>query len=94
MTYLLPVRDVTGNAPVRSVYTVPFVSAERNAMKTSSVFISGVGAISSSTLSESVSLADGLIFFRRQSRWPFAVAIVGCKCFDTSVAFIPGHVMK
>ena len=87
---------MTGNFPVRSVYTVPVVSAERKAMNTSSVFASGVGAMSSSVTSSFVVCVMCVlrIFLRFLSRWPFAVASDVCKCLATSLLLIPGHVTK
>ena len=90
---LFPVWDVTRNFPVRSVYTVPLVSAEKNAMKTFSVFASGRGAISLSYGLLS-SLCVDLTFFRFQSNCPFAVNIDGSRYLATSLLFIPGHVTK
>ena len=82
--------DVTGNFHVKSVYTVPVVSAAKNAMKKYSFFSSELGVMS--CLSSSVSFCVEFIFFRFQSKCPFAVAIIGVRCFATSVVVIPGHV--
>ena len=94
--YLFPIRDVTGNSPVKSVYTVPVVSADRNAMKTSSVLISGVGSMSFwFASSRDVCLVWMLrVFLRFLSRWPFEVAADVCKCLATPVLLIPGQVTK
>ena len=84
--------DVTGNFPVKSVYTVPLVSADKKAINTFSYFSSDWGAISSS--SGLLSLVVEVMFYCFLSRCPFAVAILGCKYLVTSGLFIPGHVTK
>ena len=86
-------RDVTGNFPVRSVYTLPVVSIARNAMNTSSDLGSGVGAMSSSKLVFSGFL-EGFMFFRRRSRCPFDEVSEGSKYLDTSLKLMPGQVKK
>ena len=82
--------DVTGNFPVKSVYTVPVVSAAKNAMNTSSLFSSRLGVMSS--FSSSVPFCVEFICFCFCSKCPFAVAIVGVRCFAISVVVITGHV--
>ena len=84
---------MTGNFSVRSVYTVPLVSANKNAMKTLCVFASGKGAISSSSGLLS-SLYVDLTFFHFRSRCYFSVDIDGSKYLVKSLLFIPGHVTK
>ena len=49
MTYLCPIIEETGNFPVKSVYTVPSVSAAKNAMNTPSLLVSGLGVLSSTS---------------------------------------------
>ena len=90
--YLLPVRAVTGNFPVKSVYTVPVLSADKNAIKTFSDFSSDGSAMSSS--SGLLSLVVEFVFFLFRLRLPFADAGVGIKYLATPWLFIPGHVTK
>ena len=90
MKYLCPVIEVTGNCPVKSVYTVPSVSAAKNAMNTSSLLVSGLGVLSST--SSAVCGCVEHMFFLVRSRCPFAFAMEGFRCFATSVVLIPGHV--
>ena len=90
MTYLCPVIEVTGNFSVMSVYTVPSVSAAKNAINTSSLLVSGLGVLSST--SAAVFGCVQRVFFLFQSRFPFVVAMEGFRCFVTSVVLIPGHV--
>ena len=89
---MCPEIDVTGNFPFKSVYTVPLVSASKNAMNTSLFFSSGRGVVSS--FSSSVSFCVEFVLFRFRSKFPFVVAIVGVRCFATFVILIPGHVMN
>ena len=90
MTYLCPVIEVTGNFSVKSVYTVPSVSAAKNSMNTSSLLVSSLGVLSS-TSSAFCGCVERMFFLFR-SRCPFAVAMEGFRCFATSVVLIPGHV--
>ena len=82
--------DVTGNFPVKSVYTVPLVSDAKNAINTSSLFSSGIGVMSS--FPSSVSFCVEFILFCFRSKCLFAVAIIAVRCFATYIVLIPCHV--
>jgi hypothetical protein len=108
--YLLPACDVTGKAPVRSVYMTRLcTSARPMAAKTlcvgvgccggneSGMSTSGASMVLLLTAWDVVVSGFGLVdrrFFGAWSRCPCAVAMDLGKCLRTAGADMPGHVMK
>jgi len=99
--YCIPRRDITGNRPVKSVYTFPVVaSAVMTPTKIPCVRVSCFGnrssifCCSSKRGSKVGAIFVLLAFLRVQSMWPFNDAGDGGRYFRIFVAVKPGQVVN